>query len=150
MFSTHGRDCGSGRRCPGGDGAASPADLVPTRCEPLRRIRRNAAYAEELGKRYLNLAKAVVATRFMIGRRRRGTLTGYSNPAPGEVTTVGPLLYAGIGDRLHSLASTPVTNSSRYMEGRSDPAYRLPGAWLSRDGVKLARPNTRNATNSAV
>ena len=59
------------------------------------------------------------------------TLTGYRNPAPGEVTTVGPLLYAGIGDRLHFAGEHTCYKFVGYMEGRSSPAYRLPGAWLS-------------------
>ena len=98
---------------------------------------RNAAYAEELGKRYPNLAKAVVATRFMDWPATPWTLTGYSNPAPGQVTTVGPLLYAGIGDRLHFAGEHTCYKFVGYMEGALESGVTIARRLAVRDGVKL-------------
>ena len=99
--------------------------------------KRDAAYAEELGKRYPNLAQAFVGGRFMDWPAMPWTLTGYSNPAPGEVTTVGPLLYAGVGDRLHFAGEHTCYKFVGYMEGGLNSGASIARRLAVRDGVAI-------------
>jgi len=62
---------------------------------------RDAAYAAELAKRYPGVRQAFVRRLFMDWPAASWTRAGYSFPAPGQVTTVGPLLQEGIAGRLH-------------------------------------------------
>ena len=57
------------------------------------------------------------------------TLAGYSDPAPGEVCTVGPLLYAGMGDRLHFAGEHTCYKFLGIWKARLIRACRLPDAW---------------------
>ncbi|MFM9994996.1 MAG: flavin monoamine oxidase family protein [Phycisphaerales bacterium] len=59
---------------------------------------RAAAYRGAIGSIYAGYADQVRATRFMDWPGDEWTRTGYSFPAPGQVTTVGPLLRAGVGN----------------------------------------------------
>ena len=102
--------------------------------------KRDAAYAEELGKRYPNLAKAFVGSRFMDWPSAPWTLAGYSNPAPGQVTTVGPLLYAGVGDRLHFAGEHTCYKFVGYMEGALNSGVSIARRLAVRDGVKIHKP----------
>ncbi len=97
--------------------------------------KRDAAYAEELGKRYPNLDKAFVDSRFMDWPSTPWTLTGYSNPAPGEVTTVGPLLYAGVENRLHFAGEHTCYKFVGYMEGALNSGASIARRLAVRDGV---------------
>jgi monoamine oxidase len=45
------------------------------------------------------------------------TLAGYSFPAPGQVTAVGPLLAEGIGGRLHFAGEYSCYKFAGFMEG---------------------------------
>ena len=131
------------------DGAAgqegdAPAAMVAfssgAGAEAMRAIaadKRDAAYAEELAKRYPNLAQAFVGSRFMDWPSTPWTLTGYSNPAPGEVTTVGPLLYAGVGDRLHFAGEYTCYKFVGYMEGALNSGASIARRLAVRDGVAI-------------
>jgi monoamine oxidase len=108
--------------------------------EAMRAIaadKRDAAYAEELRKRYPNLAQAFVGGRFMDWPAVPWTLTGYSNPAPGEVTTVGPLMYAGVGDRLHFAGEHTCYKFVGYMEGGLNSGASIARRLAVRDGVAI-------------
>lgn len=59
---------------------------------------RAAAYRDAIGAIYPGYPDQVRATRFMDWPGDEWTSTGYSFPAPGEVTTVGPRLRAGAGN----------------------------------------------------
>ena len=110
--------------------------------EAMRAIaadKRDAAYAEELAKRYPNLAQAFVGSRFMDWPAAPWTLTGYSNPAPGEVTTVGPLLYAGVEDRLHFAGEYACYKFTAYMEGALNSGASIARRLAVRDGVAIHR-----------
>jgi monoamine oxidase len=134
------------------DGAAgqegdAPAAMVAfssgSGADAMRAIpadKRDAAYAEELGKRYPNLAKAFVGSRFMDWPSAPWTLAGYSNPAPGQVTTVGPLLYAGVGDRLHFAGEHTCYKFVGYMEGALNSGVSIARRLAVRDGVRVDSP----------
>jgi monoamine oxidase len=64
------------------------------------RDQRDKIYAEMLEKMYPGFTADFVKSRFMVWPEDPWTLAGYSFPAPGQVTTVGPLLAKGLG-RLH-------------------------------------------------
>jgi len=102
--------------------------------------KRDAAYAEELGKRYPNLAQALVGSRFMDWPATPWTLAGYSNPAPGEVTTVGPLLYGGIGDKLHFAGEHTCYKFVGHMEGALNSGVSIARRLAVRDGAKIHSP----------
>ena len=57
---------------------------------------RRANYLRELGKSYPGIGAAFVNDRFMNWPSDAWTRAGYSFPAPGQVTTVGPLLRKGL------------------------------------------------------
>jgi monoamine oxidase len=114
-----------------GQGAEAMRALAPDK--------RDAAYAEELGKRYPNLSKAFVGSRFMDWPSTPWTLAGYSNPAPGEVTTVGPLLYAGVGNRLHFAGEHTCYKFVGYMEGGLNSGASIARRLAVRDGVTTHR-----------
>jgi monoamine oxidase len=127
-----------------GQGGDAPAAMVAFAggpgAEAMRAIaadKRDAAYAEELGKPYPNFAEAFVGSRFMDWPSTPWTLAGYSNPAPGEVTTVGPLLYAGIGNRLHFAGEHACYKFLGYMEGALNSGASIARRLAVRDGVKI-------------
>jgi monoamine oxidase len=101
--------------------------------------KRDAAYAEELGKRYPNLSRAFVGSRFMDWPSTPWTLAGYSNPAPGEVTTVGPLLYAGVDNRLHFAGEHTCYKFVGYMEGALNSGASIARRLAVRDGATVHR-----------
>ena len=106
--------------------------------EAMRAIaadKRDAAFSEELAIRYPNLAQAFVGGRFMDWPAAPWTLTGYSNPAPGEVTTAGPLLYSGVGDRLHFAGEYTCYKFTGYMEGALNSGASVARRLAVRDSV---------------
>jgi monoamine oxidase len=84
-----------------------------------------------------NLAGALVDSRFVDWPAEPWTLGGYSNPAPGEVTTIGPLLYAGVGDRLHFAGEHTCYKFVGYMEGALNSGASIARRLAVRDGVAI-------------
>jgi monoamine oxidase len=62
------------------------------------------------------------------------TQTGYSFPAPGQVTTVGPILRQGLG-RLHFAGEHTCFAFVGYMEGALNSGVALARRIAKRDGV---------------
>jgi monoamine oxidase len=60
---------------------------------------------------------------------------GYSFPAPGQVTTVGPLMYKGVGNRLHFAGEHACYKFAGYMEGALNSGVSLARRLAARDGV---------------
>jgi len=96
------------------------------------------AFREELEKFYPEYPKHFVRSRFMDWRADRWTQAGYSFPAPGEVTRVGPLLRAGIG-RLHFAGEHASYKFIGYMEGALNSGVSLARRLVSL-GVEAAVP----------
>lgn len=98
---------------------------------------RDAAYAEELKQRYPNYAEAFVASRFMDWPAVPWTKASYSFAAPGEVTTMGPILYNGIGDRLHFAGEHACYKFAGYMEGALTSGLAVARRLALRDGATI-------------
>jgi monoamine oxidase len=62
------------------------------------------------------------------------TLAGYSFPAPGQVTTVGPLLAKGLG-RLHFAGEHACYKFVGYMEGALTSGATVALRLATRDGL---------------
>jgi len=77
---------------------------------------RDEAYLEEVSAIYPGFRGSFVRGRFMDWPREMWTGAGYSFPAPGQVTTVGPLLREGLG-RLHFAGEHTCYKFVGYMEG---------------------------------
>ena len=79
---------------------------------------RKKAYAEQLEKVYAGYGANLVDTRFMDWPGMPFVGAGYSFPAPGQVTTAGPLLNKSHnGGRLHFATEACCYKFVGYMEG---------------------------------
>jgi monoamine oxidase len=99
--------------------------------------RRDAAYAEELKQRYPHYADAFVASRFMDWPAVPWTRASYSFAAPGEVTTMGPILHEGIGGRLHFAGEHSCYKFAGYMEGALTSGVTVARRLALRDDVTI-------------
>lgn len=98
---------------------------------------RDAAYRDELAKRYPNYADAFVASRFMDWPAVPWTKASYSFAAPGEVTTMGPILHQGIAGRLHFAGEHACYKFAGYMEGALQSGIAIARRLAVRDGVAM-------------
>ncbi len=110
----------------GGPPAAKARALPPDR--------RDAAYAAELERLYPGYGAQFVKSRFMDWPGDPWTMGGYSFPAPGQVTTMGPVLREGIG-RLHFAGEHTCYKFVGYMEGALSSGAAVARRLASRDGV---------------
>jgi monoamine oxidase len=62
------------------------------------------------------------------------TMAGYSFPAPGQVTRIGPLLHKGMG-RLHFAGEHTCYKFVGYMEGALNSGATIAKRIATRDGV---------------
>jgi monoamine oxidase len=65
----------------------------------------------------------------------RWTGASYSFPAPGQVTTVGPMLRAGIDNRIHFAGEHCCYAFVGYMEGALNSGAALAKRLATRDGL---------------
>jgi monoamine oxidase len=98
---------------------------------------RDAAYAEELKKRYPGYAEAFVAGRFMDWPAVPWTRASYSFAAPGEVTTLGPILHQGIAGRLHFAGEHACYKFAGYMEGALHSGVAIARRLAIRDSIAI-------------
>jgi monoamine oxidase len=96
---------------------------------------RTETYLAELERVYKDMRKNFVKARFMNWPQDPWTGAAYSFPAPGEVTTVGPLLRGGIGGRLHFAGEHCCYAFVGYMEGALNSGAALAKRLAKRDGV---------------
>jgi monoamine oxidase len=92
------------------------------------------AYAKALEAIYPGYAQQVVKTRFMNWPEDAWTKASYSFPAPGEVTTAGPVLRKGLGN-LHFAGEHCCYKFVGYMEGALNSGASLALRLAARDGV---------------
>ncbi len=85
---------------------------------------RREVLAAGLERLYPGYGAQVTATRFMDWPGEALTGAGYSFPAPGEVTTVGPVLRAGVG-RLRFAGEHTSSAFVGYMEGALESGARV-------------------------
>ncbi|MBX3403575.1 MAG: FAD-dependent oxidoreductase [Phycisphaeraceae bacterium] len=95
---------------------------------------RERVYAAELGAVYTNRAANLRGTRFMDWPGDEWARCGYSFPAPGEVTRLGPRLNAPLWDgRLHLAGEHTCIKFVGYMEGALQSGVRIARRIARRD-----------------
>lgn len=104
------------------------------RCRAFPKEGRDKAYQAEFEKMYPGFGENFVSARFMDWPGEQWTGAGYSFPAPGQVTTVGPPLYKGMG-RLHFAGEHTSYKFVGYMEGGLNSGAAVAKRIAVRDGV---------------
>lgn len=97
---------------------------------------RDAAYGKLLAKRYPGFKEAFVGSRFMDWPGTEWTMGSYSFPAPGQVTTMGPLMQAGLGGKVHFAGEHTCYKFVGYMEGALTSGVTIARRLAERDGAK--------------
>jgi monoamine oxidase len=95
---------------------------------------RAANYLEELAKLYPDVGKHVDRTKLVNWASDVWTRGSYSFPAPGQVTTLGPILHRGLG-RLHFAGEHTSYAFFGYMEGALHSGVALAKRLAERDGA---------------
>jgi monoamine oxidase len=103
-------------------------------CRSRRGEALDRAYAAELKKFYPAFSEQFVKARFMDWPGDNWTMASYSFAAPGQVTTVGPILRKGLG-RLHFAGEHACYKFVGYMEGALNSGVSLAKRLAQRDGV---------------
>jgi monoamine oxidase len=116
------------------------------RCRQSYARQKDAAYAEALTQIYPTYPANFVRGRFMDWPSEMWTGAGYSFPAPRQVTTVGPLLHAGIGN-LHFAGEHTSYKFVGYMEGALNSGVSLAKRIAARD-AGLAKPAAARLSSS--
>lgn len=102
----------------------------------MGRDERNAYIKSELDKLFPGFAEQYVQGRFMDWPNEQFTGAGYSFPAPGEVTRIGPIMYKGLGGgRLHFAGEHCCYKFTGYMEGGLNSGATLAKKLAMRDGI---------------
>ncbi len=99
--------------------------------------RRDELYKAQIEKIYPGFSESFVSSRFMDWPGDPLTGASYSFPAPGEVTSVGPMLQKGLG-RLHFAGEHCCYKFVGYMEGALNSGVTLAKRLAQRDGVKTS------------
>jgi monoamine oxidase len=113
---------------------------------------RDADFAKLIEPMYPGFTENFVASRFMDWPAEMWTQAGYSFPAPGQVTTVGPMLYKGLG-KLHFAGEHTCYKFVGYMEGALNSGVSLAKRLAIRDGFmkeEITKGKEKNATNPAT
>ena len=106
------------------------AEAIHRRAVPERQ----PAYLKELEALFPGFGAQFVKGQMMNWIGDPWTRAGYSFPAPGQVTTMGPLLRAGIG-RLHFAGEHTCYQFVGYMEGALHSGASLAKRLATRDGL---------------
>jgi monoamine oxidase len=113
----------------------------------IAKDQRDAEYGKMLELLYPGFGENFVKSRFMDWPNEKFTGGGYSFPAPGQVTTVGPLLYKGAG-RLHFVGEHTCYKFVGYMEGGLNSGVSLAKRLADRDGVAMTIRKATSAPTS--
>jgi monoamine oxidase len=97
---------------------------------------RDPAYLELMEKIFPGFKEHFVEARYMDWPRDQWAMTGYSFPAPGQVTTVGPALYKGMG-KIHFAGEHCSYAFVGYMEGGLQSGTSAARRIAARDGLKV-------------
>jgi len=98
---------------------------------------RDERYLSELEIVYPKMRANFVRSRYMDWPSDPLTGAAYSFPAPGQVTTVGPALRAGVGGRLHFAGEHCCYAFVGYMEGGLQSGIAAAARLAQRDGLAL-------------
>jgi len=116
-------------------------------CASLAPAERDAVYLEELAKLYPGIEAEVAGkTMFADWGNEPWTRASYSFPAPGQITTMGPVLHRGLG-RLHFAGEHACYKYVGYMEGALHSGVALAQRLALRDRVA---PRKASAPSSPV
>lgn len=97
---------------------------------------RDKAFAELYERYYPGFKENVAGTRYMDWPKDPWVQASYSFPAPGQVTTVGPLMAAAhLGGKLHLAGEHTCYKFVGYMEGGLNSGARVAQRLAKRDGV---------------
>lgn len=91
----------------------------------------------ELETLHPGISKHVMKTRFIAWPNEKYSAGGYSFPAPGEITTLGPLISHGLG-RLHFAGEHCCYRFAGYMEGALQSGIRIATKLVQVDEQKVA------------
>jgi monoamine oxidase len=117
--------------------AAQSGGPAAEECRGQPKKQRDAFYRQELEAVYPDLGQHIVSTRFMDWPADRWTQGGYSCAAPGEVTTVAPMLRKGHG-RLHFAGEHCCPQFAGTMEGALYSGASLASRIADRDNQSEA------------
>lgn len=126
-----------GQRGPGEALTAFSGGPAADRCREWTAAQRDKNYLAELGKVYTGISASVVRSRFMDWPSDPWSKGSYSFPAPGQVTTQGPILREGLG-RLHFAGEYTSYAFMGYMEGALNSGAAAARRIAARDGVVKA------------
>ena len=127
-----------GQRGPGAGMVAFSGAADAEECRGWTSRERDARYAAVLSRTYPTLQAHIVGTRFMDWPGDAWTKASYSFPAPGQVTTLGPMLRDGIAGRLHFAGEHTAYAFVGYMEGALSSGVRVARRLAARDGLAPA------------
>jgi monoamine oxidase len=92
----------------------------------LKKAERDKIFAELLNQLYPGFSEQFVKSFYMDWPNQPWTRAGYSFPAPGQVTTVGPLMdSAHLGGKLHLAGEHTCYKFPGYMEGALQSGIRI-------------------------
>lgn len=93
------------------------------------------AYADEIEKIFPGYNENFVNGRLFDWPGIAWVNTGYSFPAPGQVTTIGPMLAKGLGGKVHFAGEHTCYKFVGYMEGALSSGVMLASKLAKRDGL---------------
>jgi monoamine oxidase len=123
-----------GQRGPGEAMVAFSGGPAADVCRGWTAAERNRNYLAELNRVFRGISASFVRARFMDWPSDPWTKGSYSFPAPGQVTTQGPLLRDGIG-RLHFAGEYTSYAFMGYMEGALNSGAAAARRIAVKDGV---------------
>ncbi|HQY88631.1 MAG TPA: FAD-dependent oxidoreductase [Tepidisphaeraceae bacterium] len=103
----------------------------------IKKTERDAKYGAFISSVYPSFKDNFVRSRFMDWPNDPWTMQGYSFPAPGEVTTIGPALWNGIGGKIHFAGEHCSYQFVGYMEGGLNSGVQLARRLAARDGLSV-------------
>lgn len=106
---------------------------------------RNAHYALGIEKIFPNYSQNFVQAKFINWPSDPWAQAGYSSPAPGQIMTIGPTLYNGLG-RLHFAGEHTSFAFGGYMEGALHSGASLAKRIVDRD----KKPVTQKSKNPSA
>jgi monoamine oxidase len=122
---------------PGGPERAMVAFAGGESAEQLHNLtgeERDRIVLRDLAERFPKLPESLVRTQFVDWLAQKWTLGSYSTPAPGQVTTQGPILAAGLG-RLHFAGEHTCLKFVGFMEGALQSGAAAARRLAVRDGL---------------
>jgi monoamine oxidase len=127
-------DATAGQKGPGTALTAFSGGPVVEVCERLFAREGRASYNRVLEQIFPDYTSNVKNALFMDWPKIPWTMAGYSFPAPGEITRIGPILHHGIG-RLHFAGEHTCFKFVGYMEGALNSGASLAKRLLTKSGA---------------